>query len=97
METIIKLLESNLPVALIVIFGVVPLYVKLGIIGKNGSGKNGTSQEDLNNNFRSDIKELYGHADVANKEMANIEKTLAVIDTRMEIMQEDIKEIKNKL
>lgn len=58
--------------------------------------KNGTSQESINQNFRNDIKELYSHSDVANKEMAEVKTSLAVIDSRLGRIEEDIKSLLNK-
>ena len=99
METIINLLENNLLLGLILFLIIIPLYSKLGLLDwimgkKNG---NGTSQESLNQNFRNDIKELFSHSDIANKEMGDVNTKLAVIDTRLNGISEDIREIKEEL
>ena len=75
---------------LVVVFA----FWKMGFFDKKNG--NGTTQNELNTNFRNDIKELYNHADVANKEVGEVNTKLAVIDSRLERMEEDIKSLLRK-
>src|SRR3990167_9329439 len=66
MEELLNILQSNLFLGLLVLLIIVPLYVKLGIIGKkngNGNGKNPqvtelqTQMDTMQNNHLSHIAE----------------------------------------
>jgi len=71
---------------------------KLGLLKKNGNGKsNGTPQQDINKNFRGDIKELYSHAEKANEEVGKIQIDVALIKQSQKRTEEDIRFIKNNL
>ena len=97
MDAIYKILESNFLIGMFFLIGVVPLYIKLGII-KTNKEKNDVKEEE-----KVDIKqdriniEMAKHAEVANEEMGEVKTTLAVIENRLGRMEEDIRDIKNKI
>ena len=83
------------------LFVVIIVFWKLGFFDK-GDKESGLSQTQVNQNNRTDIKQLYDHAAVANEEMGSIKTDVAVIKTElgnmgenMRDIKEDIKEIKN--
>lgn len=70
-----------------VLIVVVVLY-NMGLLKKPGSGD--TDQNEIN-------AEMARHASVANDEMGEVKTSIAVIDSRLGRIEDDIKEIKNEV
>lgn len=51
-------------------------------------------QEQINQNVRTDIKQLYEHASIANQEMASIKTDMGIMKNDVTYLKEDTKELK---